>query len=213
MRVNAKALASERWRTEAFRAVVDAGRRTKTQVQRAVHKQMATRRYSMVTSNTRGTPKRADLAYEIYAFIGGQRIEEYKGLQALAGRRQGGRQVQRRSHGWRSRHGPVGCLECRRACSSDRSQPTAVSSLCCQAATALGRRRHCGRSAGRNSSRATRRGASLRPVAPTVRSAGCSGRLCARSSSRMNSLATFRRVGPTMLEQKVMKRIGKYMRL
>ena len=34
-------------------------------------------------SNTRGTPKRAELAFEIYGVTGGQRIEEYKGLQAL----------------------------------------------------------------------------------------------------------------------------------
>ena len=34
-------------------------------------------------SNTRGTPKRAELAFEIYGVTGGQWIEEYKGLQAL----------------------------------------------------------------------------------------------------------------------------------
>ena len=36
-----------------------------------------------MSSNTRGTPKRAELAFEIYGVTGGQRIEEYKGLQVL----------------------------------------------------------------------------------------------------------------------------------
>ena len=79
-----KSLASKRWETEAFRGVVDAGRKTKTQVQKAVHHQMASRRYSLVSANTRGTPKRAALAYEIWSPLRGQRIEEYKGLRALA---------------------------------------------------------------------------------------------------------------------------------
>ncbi len=43
----------------------------------------ATKRDTLVISNTRGTPKRAELAFEIYGVTGGQRIEEYKGLQAL----------------------------------------------------------------------------------------------------------------------------------
>jgi hypothetical protein len=84
LRERAKILASKRWETEAFRGVVDAGRKTKTQVQKAVHHQMATRRYSLVSANTRGTPKRAALAYEIWSPLRGQRIEEYKGLRALA---------------------------------------------------------------------------------------------------------------------------------
>ena len=46
-------------------------------------RQRATKRYGLVSSNTRGTPKRAELAFEIYGVTGGQRIEEYKGLQAL----------------------------------------------------------------------------------------------------------------------------------
>lgn len=80
----ARVLASGKWRTEAFRGVVDAGRRTKTQVQRAVHKQMATKQYGFVSGNTRGTPRQAALAYEIYALKGGQKVEIYKGLRALA---------------------------------------------------------------------------------------------------------------------------------
>ncbi len=52
-------------------------------VQRAVHKQMATKRYGLVSANTRGSPKWAELAFEIHGVTGGQRIEAYKGLQVL----------------------------------------------------------------------------------------------------------------------------------
>lgn len=83
MQERARLLASGRWKTEAFHGVVDAGRRTKTHVQRAVHKQMATKQYSFTAQNTRGTPRKTELAYEIYALKGGQSIEIYKGLQAL----------------------------------------------------------------------------------------------------------------------------------
>ncbi len=83
MQESARVLASRRWQQEAFRGVVDAGRRTKTEVQRAVHKQMATKRYGLVSASTRGSPKWANLAFEIYGVTGGQRIEEYKGLQVL----------------------------------------------------------------------------------------------------------------------------------
>ena len=38
MQESARVLASRRWQQEAFRGVVDPGRRTKTEVQRAVHK-------------------------------------------------------------------------------------------------------------------------------------------------------------------------------
>jgi hypothetical protein len=86
MQERAKLFANGRWRTEAFRGVVDAGRRTKTQVQRSAFKQMAMLKYGFVAQNTRGTPRQAKLAYEIYALKGGQRIEEYAGLRALATR-------------------------------------------------------------------------------------------------------------------------------
>ena len=44
---------------------------------------MATKRYGLVSANTRGTPKWAELVFEIHGVTGGQRIEEYKGLQVL----------------------------------------------------------------------------------------------------------------------------------
>lgn len=96
MQERAKLLSSGRWKREAFRGVVDAGRRTKTQVQRAVHQQMAMKSYSFVASNTRGTPNQGALSFEIYAHKGGQRIEEYKGLRTLV---QGGRTAGRFNKG------------------------------------------------------------------------------------------------------------------
>ena len=92
MQEKAKLLSSKRWEEDAFRGVVDAGRMTKTRVQRAVRHQMAMIKYGFVAQNTRGTPKRAQLAYEIYAFKGGQKIEDYAGLKALSS---GGRAAKR----------------------------------------------------------------------------------------------------------------------
>ncbi|MBC6714780.1 hypothetical protein H9Q09_01090 [Aurantimonas sp. DM33-3] len=74
------------WKKHANRGVIDAGRKTKTQVQRAVYRQMALKeghyqRY--VVSGTRGIPRKAQLAYEIFGVPGGQRIEIYKGLRAM----------------------------------------------------------------------------------------------------------------------------------
>lgn len=83
MKERAQIFGSGRWKREAFRGLDGAGRKTRTQVQRAVHKQMATKKYSFVSGNTRGIANQGALTYEIFAFKGGQRVEEYKGLRAL----------------------------------------------------------------------------------------------------------------------------------
>lgn len=83
MQEKAKLLASGRWKTDAARGVADAGRMTKTRVQTAVAKQMAIKKKSFVTQNTRGKARMAAMAYDIFAIPGGQRVEEYKGLRAL----------------------------------------------------------------------------------------------------------------------------------
>ena len=83
----ARILASERALIEAHRGVIDAGKKTKTQVQRAVYGQMALKsgRYSSyVVRNTRGVPRRERLSYEIFGVKGGIRVENYKGLKVLA---------------------------------------------------------------------------------------------------------------------------------
>lgn len=84
MREKARVFASGRWRKEAFRGMVDAGRRTKTQVQHAVRRQMAMIPYHFISKNTRGTPREADLAFDIYALRGGQPIQLYRGLRVLS---------------------------------------------------------------------------------------------------------------------------------
>ena len=93
MQESARILASRRRQQKAFRGVVDADRRTKILGSARYSQQRATKRYGLVISNTRGTPKRAELAFEIYGVTGGQWIEEYKGLQALSRRRSGRAQV------------------------------------------------------------------------------------------------------------------------
>lgn len=76
-------LASNRGRGELFRGVVDAGRKTKTPVQKAVFRQMGLKPgtyNSVVVAGTRGIPRRELLAYDIYGVKGGQKIQLYKGL-------------------------------------------------------------------------------------------------------------------------------------
>ena len=125
MQESARLLASRRWQEGAFRGVVDPGRRTKTQVQRAVHEQMATKRYGLVSAKTRGTPKRAELVFEIHGVTGGQRIEQYKGLQVL------------KSAGGQAETGSVqsGVWNAPEFFSA-RSQPRKASLPCCRAAAA-----------------------------------------------------------------------------
>ena len=95
-----KLLTNKKFRTEAHRGVIDAGRKTKTQVQRAVNRQMALKpgMYTgYVVANTRGIPRSAALSYEIFGVKGGIKVENYKGLRALrpggvaAGRMNAGR--------------------------------------------------------------------------------------------------------------------------
>lgn len=90
-----KVLSNPRARTELHRGVIDAGRKTKTQVQRAVMKQMALKpgNYnSYVVAGTRGIPRKANLAYDIFGVKGGAKVEKYKDLRSLVS---GGRAYKR----------------------------------------------------------------------------------------------------------------------
>ncbi|MBO6755738.1 MAG: hypothetical protein JJ902_05395 [Roseibium sp.] len=80
-------LANGKWRAEAHRGVVDAGRRTKTQVQKAVKKQMAVapgHYQSYVVANTNGISRPGNLSFEISARKKGAKVQIYKGLRALS---------------------------------------------------------------------------------------------------------------------------------
>lgn len=71
---------------ELHRGVVDAGRKTKTAVQRAVHEQMALmpgNYQGYVVAGTRGVPRRQLLAFDIFGVKGGGDIEMYRGLRAV----------------------------------------------------------------------------------------------------------------------------------
>ncbi len=82
-----KLISSQNFRLELHRGVIDAGRKTRTQVQKAVAQQMAVtaggyRGY--VVPNMRGISRPADLSFEIKGTGKGSPIETYKGLRALA---------------------------------------------------------------------------------------------------------------------------------
>ena len=79
-------LADGRWKKDASRGVVDAGRKTKTQVQRAVAKQMAIaagQYQGLVVPGMRQKNDAAAMSSTIFAIPGGQRIEKYKGLRSV----------------------------------------------------------------------------------------------------------------------------------
>ena len=74
LRERAALFGNGKWRTEAARGVTDAGRRVKTQVQRAVRDQMGLKPghyQSYVVSGTKGVPRQSQLAFEIYGLPGG----------------------------------------------------------------------------------------------------------------------------------------------
>ncbi|RBO90502.1 hypothetical protein [Pseudochrobactrum asaccharolyticum] len=83
----AKRLEGPNLHNELHRGVVDAGRKTKTVVQRAVAKQMglkAGRYQSYVAANTRGIPRKNILAYDIFGVKGGLSVDNYKGTRAAS---------------------------------------------------------------------------------------------------------------------------------
>lgn len=85
----AKRLESGKFTEQLFYGVVDAGRKTKTKVQKAVARQMAVKAgvySSYVVKNTRGIPRRAILAYDIFGVKGGIGVENYRGLRVVKGR-------------------------------------------------------------------------------------------------------------------------------
>lgn len=84
---------------ELMRGLIDAGRKTRTQVQRAVAKQMNVTPggyQGYVTPNMRTFSTEANLSYTIRATGKGSNIETYRGLRALS---EGGRTAKRANKG------------------------------------------------------------------------------------------------------------------
>ncbi len=80
-------LSNGKWKQEAQRGVMQATKKVKTKVQRAVTKQMALQSgnyQSYVVANTRAFSQPAELAGVIVASNKGGKIEIYKGLKALS---------------------------------------------------------------------------------------------------------------------------------
>ena len=79
-------LADGKWKREAHRGVIDAGRKTKTKVQKAVFKQAGFRpgTYSSnVVAHTRLGTDEPTLSARIFAVRGGVDIDEYRGLRVV----------------------------------------------------------------------------------------------------------------------------------
>ncbi len=92
-------LSDGKWRKEMQRGVVDAGRKVKTKVQRAVNAQMAVapgHYQDYVVANTSGISRPGNLSFEISGRKKGAPIETYKGLRAL---KAGGRAEKRMNAG------------------------------------------------------------------------------------------------------------------
>jgi len=74
------------WKQQAYHRLVDAGRKTKTRVQRAAAQQMALKSgnyQSYVVANTRGIGNKGSLSFRITASAKGSDVEIYKGLRVL----------------------------------------------------------------------------------------------------------------------------------
>lgn len=83
----AKSLKNKSWEREAFRAVQDAGKKTRTKTQRAVSRQMGLKPgnyQSYVVSGTSSFGKKRDLSFTMYGTQRGASIEKYKGLRVLS---------------------------------------------------------------------------------------------------------------------------------
>ena len=79
-------LAKGTLKDELHRGVVDAGRRTKVKVQKAVTKQMNLKPgnyQGYVVAGTRGVSRKAILAFDIFGVKGGTDIEKYRGLRSV----------------------------------------------------------------------------------------------------------------------------------
>ncbi|QPC87133.1 hypothetical protein GA830_10545 [Mesorhizobium sp. NBSH29] len=204
----AKLLGNKHWQTEAFRGVVDAGRKTKTQVQRSVHNQMAMKKYGFTAQNTRGTPRRAELAFEIYALKGGQRVEEYKGLRALspggsaAGKMNTGRSNSDagfvKSSVWNSPR------TFKRSFATNGGYfamlPGGTSTKAPKMLWTFGAKKSQPRGAGGRFGKSSQRYGKIRRLfGPALR----------KELVKDQALSTFYRVGPKLLEDKVMKRMEK----
>lgn len=99
LRERVELLGSARGQNELHRGVVDAGRKVKTKVQRAVGQQMALKPgnyQGYVVAGTRGVPRKELLAYDIFGVKGGTDIEKYKGLMSV---KSGGRASRRMNAG------------------------------------------------------------------------------------------------------------------
>lgn len=209
-------LDSPRAKTELHRGVIDAGRKTKTRVQRAAMHQMALKAgnyNSYVVANTRGTPRKANLSYEIYSLKGGAQIEKYKGLMSVksggraARRMNAGRPIDQqgtvRSSVWnnprifkRSFAGNAGFFALRPpSAGTSRRAPKALWTF----GHKPGQPRGAG---GRFASSGVQYGKVRRLFGPAL----------SKELPQGESLATFYRVAPEFLEQEVSKRLVKLLR-
>lgn len=206
-------LASNRAQAELFRGVIDAGRKTKTPVQKAVFRQMALKpgNYnSHVVAGTRGVPRRELLAYDIFGVKGGAKIEAYKGLRsvgrgnALNKGRRGTDRGEVRSGVWnnprifkRSFEGNAGGFYAMRPASAGTTSraPKALWTFGLKVAQPRGAR-------GRFESPNVQYGKVRKLFGPSLM----------KEIPEDQSLITFLTVGPVNLEQAVMKRVTKLMR-
>lgn len=209
----AKLLASPRAKSELMRGVIDAGRKTKTPVQKSVFSQMALKpgNYnSHVVAGTRGVPRKEILAYDIFGVKPGAKIEAYKGLRSVARDnklnvgRKGIDKGTVRSGVWnnprifkRSFEGNAGGFYAMRPASAGTSTraPKALWTFGLKVAQPRGAR-------GRFASPNVHYGKVRRLFGPSLM----------MEIPEDQSLATFLTVGPVNLEQAVMKRVAKLMR-
>lgn len=206
-------LASPRVKQELLRGLSDAGRKTKTQVQKAVTRQMALKGgnyQSYVVANTRGVVRKDILAYDIFSVKGGIRAEEYKGMRAVSTRnrlnkgRRGTDRGEVRSGVWNNprifKRSFVGTTE---GFYAFRPPSEGTASVTPKALWTFGRKPQQPRGAdGKFQSTGVKYGKVRRLFGPAL----------SKELPEDDSLATFMKLGPSQLEHVVAKRLTKLMR-
>lgn len=210
------ALARKNGMRELHRGVVDAGRKVKTRVQRSVNRQMALKpgKYqSYVVANTRGVPREAEMSYEIFSVKKGSQIEDYKGLMSV---KSGGRAAMRMNAGrgageqgtvrsavWNNPRVFKRSFEHNDNFYAFRPPSAGASSIAPKIFWTFGAKPNQPRGpGGRFASSGIKYGKVRRLFGPAL----------SKEIPQGDSLATFHKEGPKLLEQAVSKRLAKLMR-
>lgn len=206
------ALGSQKARTEMMRGVIDAGRKVRTPVQKAVTAQMNLKPgnyVKYVVANVRGVPRQQLLAFDIFSVKGGIEVDNYRGLTVVSrgnrlnlGRRGADRGVVK-SAVWNNPRIFKRSFEAQGDVYAMRPVSEGTSTRAPKIFWTFGKKPNQPRKGdGRFASPGVKYGKVRRLFGPALN----------KELTEDSSLDTFLRLGPPILEEQVMKRLTKLMR-